>query len=97
MIFLLPLLAIIIAASVYDCWLTLKTNLQPVDEKNPMARWLLKRWGADGLVVAKSMGTVIAVSVIAGLFDYDPTMGLTVGGAVAAFMGWLVLYLWWYS
>lgn len=90
-------LAIIILSSVYDCWLTLKVGLLPSEEKNPIARWFLKRWGPDGLVLSKGIGTTIAVSVIAGLYDFDQTTGLAVGGGVAAFMAWLMGYLWWYS
>lgn len=86
--------AVVILSTLYDSWLTLKTNLSPVDEMNPLARWVLRLVSLKQFVALKGIGAAVTVATFWGLSMYDPDMALAVAIPVSGLMAWLVWFLW---
>ena len=56
------------AISVYDNVLNLIfMESLPVDERNPVASYIIEHWGVGGLIHLKSITTILAVCIMCGL------------------------------
>jgi hypothetical protein len=87
----------IIAVSVYDgfCVIAARSTIQSV-ERNPIGRWLIKANSGDIwlLLAAKTIGTVIAASLLLWLHSIRPHIGwivcVSVAGIQLLLLCWLV-------
>ncbi len=95
-LFLLALFAIALGALV-DFYYTIRTRLTWIDEQNPLAAWILKRWGLNVFLKVKAIGTLLVLGVLWIVYEWLPVPTLIIASALAAFMAWVAGYLWWYS
>ena len=93
--FLVGVSLVIVLGQVGDSLLAIYTGIPT--ELNPMARWVLERWGLKALIGCKMAGSVLALVVVWSLYLVAPMMAALVGGSLAAGMISLAIYLWWYS
>ena len=86
----------IIAVSVYDgfCVLTTRSTIQSV-ERNPVGLWLIRKNSGDIwlLLAAKTVGTVVAATLLLRLHSIRQNLGWIVCGGVAAFQLFLLYWL----
>ena len=85
--------AAIVFGTLVDCWYTRKVDLQPAEELNPLARWVLRRWGVTGLIEAKLYATIAVVAGLLCAFAVWPMpvtiVAVSVGAGMLGVAGWL--------
>lgn len=85
---------VIAFGSAVDVWCTVAYDLQPLEEYNPVARWILEKWDVAGLVAAKCFQTAVIVAGLWAGYKFWPLMTKAVAVAVAAAMAALTIWLW---
>ena len=88
---------IIALVAALDTYYSVYTMLTPTDEQNPLARWLLVKFGLEGFLGLKTFGTCLTLILLHQFFPFDPAMTLFVAIVLAVLMGLAGLYLFWHS
>ena len=86
----------VMAVSVHDAMLVvLNADIIGEFEHNPVGRWLIKLQGGEIwlFVLAKFVGTAIAIAVLVTLYELRARLALVAGGGVASFQMILLWYL----
>jgi hypothetical protein len=87
---------LIVAISVYDgWWIVVNREILLKVEQNPLGQWLLalNRGDVRLLLAAKSVGTVLAASLLLLLYWSRPYLGWIACVGAAAFQLWLLWFL----
>lgn len=85
---------VIALASGLDSYYAVRTHLGWMDEFNPLAEYILKRWGLSALIGLKTAGTATAIALLWVMALWFPVAAAAAACFLAASMASLTVLLW---